>query len=447
VNLAPYEVGRDGPFGPAEASHLLRRAGFGATPSERAAAVTAGLDATVERLVSALEDEASEGREAARFAALGAGAAVDDELATIQGAWLGRMVHSKAPLAERLALFWHGHFATSIEKVRRGAAMWGQYVLLRERGFGPFRALVEQVARDPAMVVWLDSESNEKSHPNENFARELLELFTLGPSHYDERDVLEAARCFTGWHLKEGRFWLNERAHDAGRKRVLGRDQVLHGDQVIELAADHPACAVFLAEKLAREFVTDAPTQATVAETAAALREERLCLKPFLGRLLRSHLFFAAEHRRARITAPVAWAVSLLRRSGARARWSTLGRTLGEMGQALFAPPNVKGWEGGRAWISSRMLLARGRFAASLAYGDPALGLNVDWNARVGAVADGDGTALVAALADQLLDQEVAATTRESLVAFADSADAGRGRERAARVAHLLLSAPEALLQ
>jgi len=447
VNLAPYAVGRDGPFGPAEAAHLLRRAGFGATPTERAAAVQAGLDATVERLVAPLFAAGAEGDEAARFAALGAGAAPNDELPALQGAWLGRMVHSRAPLAERLALFWHGHFATSIEKVRRGAAMWAQYELFRARGGGRFGELVGAVARDPAMVVWLDSESNEKTHPNENFSRELFELFTLGLSHYDEHDVKEAARCFTGWHLKDGRFWRNERAHDPARKRVLGRDGLQDGDEVIALAVEQPACAEFLGAKLLREFVTDAPSPEAELEAAAALREERLELAPFLRRLLRSRLFFAAEQRRARIAAPVEWAVGLLRRTGSRVKWSALGRELGEMGQALFAPPNVKGWDGGRAWISSRTLLARGRFAASLAYGDPALGLAVDWDERLGAAAAGDGATLVAVLAERLVDGDLAASSRDELTAFADSADAGRGAERAARIAHLMLSAPEALLQ
>lgn len=454
MNLAPYVVGQDGPFGPAQAAYLLRRAGFGATLAERDEAVRNGLPATV-----AAQFTLDEGRSATQFAASGVQAAeqcsgsekLGEELPPLQGAWLGRMVATRAPLAEKLALFWHGHFATSIDKVQLGVAMWRQYELLRAQGAGRFALLVDAVARDPAMLHWLDGNSNEKTAPNENFARELFELFTLGIGHYSEHDIREAARCFTGWHLKAGRYWRNERAHDPGRKRVLGRDGLEDGAEVVAVAAEQPACARFVASKLLRAFVTDSPDDASVEEVAAALREEQLDIGATLRRLFASRLFFAPHHRRARIAGPVEWAVGLLRRVGGRAKWSALGGALAEMGQSLFQPPNVKGWDGGRAWISSRTLLARGRFAAEFAYGGGFV-VAVDWERIAGDTIAGDGIAknggaLVATLADVLLDGQIEASTRARLVAFADSAEGGSGAERAMRVAQLLVSAPEALLQ
>jgi len=439
--LAPYVVGRDGPFGRAEAAHLLRRAGFGARPEEQERAVAAGLAATVEKLLA--DDE---GKEAAQLGASGALVAEGDALAPLQGVWLGRMVATRAPLREKLALLWHGHFATSLAKVQRATWMWWQYELFRARGAGRFGELALAVARDPAMLVWLDGSSNEKTAPNENFARELLELFTLGRGEYGERDVQEAARCFTGWHVKEQRFWFNERAHDAKPKRVLGRDGLQDGGEVVDVAVAHPACARFVATKLLKAFVADAPDEAAIAETAAAFAEEGLDVHATLRRLFLSRLFFDRRWRRARIAAPVEWCVSLLRRTATRSKLAAVGTATGEMGQALFAPPDVKGWDGGAAWVSSRTLLARGRFAAALAYGDGALGTAVDWAMLAGTAADRDGATLVARLAELLVDDGLEPATRARLVAFADSEGAGGGATRIARVAHLLLSAPEALL-
>ncbi|MBL8843463.1 MAG: DUF1800 domain-containing protein [Planctomycetes bacterium] len=441
MNLAPFVPGVDGPFDAAAAAHLLRHAAFGSRPEERDEAVRVGLQATLERLFAR-----DEGKAAAQLAALAPSVAQGDDLPRLQALWLGRMVESACPLVEKLALFWHNHFATSFTKIQQCDWMWRQYELFRALGGGPFRELLQAAARDPALLVWLDGNSNVKSHPNENFARELFELFSLGVGHYSERDVQEAARAFTGWHVRDGRFWKNERAHDAGAKQLFGAP-VEDGGEVVDAAVRHPACAPFLAGKLLSAFVCDAPSAAAIAEVAAALREEELSIERTLRRLFGSRLFFAAEQRRARIAGPIEWCVGLLRRTRARCNLKAVAQAAAAMGQSLFAPPNVKGWEGGRTWISSRTLLARNRFAAALCHGEGELAIAVDWAKQVGALAEGAGLPLVAKLEALLTDDALEPATRARIVAFADDgAAAGSGVVRVQRVAHQLLGAPEAQL-
>ncbi len=440
MNLAPFVPGVDGAFDEAAAAHLLRHAGYGSRPEEREQAARAGLGATLERLFTR-----DEGRAAAQLAALAPTVAQGDDFPRLQGLWLGRMAESASPLAEKLALFWHGHFATSHETIQQGDWMWRQYELFRSLGGGPFRELLQAAARDPALLVWLDGNSNVKSHPNENFARELFELFSLGVGHYSERDVQEAARAFSGWHVRDGRFWKNERAHDSGVKQLFGAS-VEDGGEVVDAAVRHPACASFLAGKLLRAFVTDAPPPAAIEEVAAALREDELVIERTLRRLFASRLFFAESSRRARIAGPIEWCVGLLRRTRARCNYRAVAQAAAAMGQALFAPPNVKGWDGGATWISSRTLLARGRFAAALCHGDGELAIVVDWSKLAGDSADGDGAALVARLEGLLIDDALDGPTRARLIAFAREPAAGRGVVRVQRVAQLLLGAPEAQL-
>ncbi|MHC4846395.1 MAG: DUF1800 family protein, partial [Planctomycetota bacterium] len=220
--LAAY----DGPFGDAEAAHLLRRTSFGGTPEERREIVELGpARAAIDR-TSAPADESGYARVLEALAPL----ASTDTLAISQSIWLTRMLRDPRPFRELLTLFWHGHFATSVTKVGRTRLLVKQVATLRELGQGPFGELLSAIARDPAMIVWLDGNANRRHHPNENFARELMELFALGVGHYTEDDVLEAARAFTGWHEHNGRYRFNPHEHDEGGKTVLGRSGALGGD-------------------------------------------------------------------------------------------------------------------------------------------------------------------------------------------------------------------------
>src|SRR5438445_11871397 len=217
-------------------AHLYRRAGFGASSRELDEAVGRGYEATVERLVAlAGTDAGADSIPAPTFASEAAGATRDlaarqavqqrrqEELRQLQQWWMSRLVASTNPLREKLTLLWHGHFATSVEKVKRPEFMYGQNHLFRTQGAGSFERLSQSVAKDPAMLIWLDSNTNKVGHPNENFARELMELFTLGLGNYTEDDVKEAARCFTGWALSpNGAFVSRPQQHDDGVKTVRG---------------------------------------------------------------------------------------------------------------------------------------------------------------------------------------------------------------------------------
>jgi uncharacterized protein (DUF1800 family) len=448
--LARYRPGSDGPFGAAEVRHLFRRGGFGLPWDECGELARRGLDAALAELGAS--DEGPEAAATARSADAAAASADPGDpsrgepLRKLRALWLLRMVQTQAPLREKLALFWHGHFATSVEKVQQLRLIWRQVRLFRERGSGPFRELLQEVSRDPAMLIWLDSNSNGRILPNENYARELMELFSLGVGRYGEHDVREAARAFTGWHVRDDRFWFDAHEHDGGEKRILERSGALDGGDVVDLCVGQEACPRFLAAKLLRFYVTAEPGDEAVAEVAAALTEEGLAIGPTLERLLASRLFFASGARGALIQSPVEFCVATLRAARARAAWVEVATATAGMGQALFAPVNVKGWDGQRAWINSRTLLERGRFAEQLAYGGGALRAQVDWKEVAGAAFDGGGEALVGRLADALLGVAPGAATRAALVAFAASAAAGVGEARVRTLSHLLLSSPEAQL-
>ena len=448
--LARYRPGADGPFGAAEVRHLFRRAGFGLPWDECGALARKGLDAALESLLAA-----DEGRDAAwtsRTANEVAVAADTGEMAAgeplkkLRALCLLRMAQTRAPLPEKLALFWHGHFATSVEKVKDLRLIWRQYRLFRETGAGSFRALLHAVSRDPAMVIWLDSDSNERLRPNENYARELMELFSMGVGRYSEADVKEAARAFTGWHVRHLDFWLDEHEHDGGEKKVLGKSGRLDGGDVVDLCVEHPACAPFLARKLLCFYVHPEPDAAAVEEVASALREEELDVGRTLARLFASRLFFAPVMRGALIPSPVEHCVATLRAVGATASWKELGETAATMGQALFAPPNVKGWDGHAAWINTRTLLERGRFAEAVAFGGGALDVRADWKRAAGDAFAADGDALVQRMGDVLLGAPLGASSRAALQSFAASPAAGTGEARVRNVAHLLLCCAEANL-
>ena len=321
----------------------------------------------------------AEGDEAASIENSAATIAELEDIEPLQGMWLLRMLTTQAPVLEKAALFWHGHFATSVEKVGSPTLMWRQYLTLRQGALGPFEPLLLEMARDPAMLRWLDNNRNRRGQPNENFSREIMELFSLGRGNYTEADIQEAARAFSGWHERNGRFWFNQRAHDDGRKTVFGQVGALGGEDVVHLCATQPACSRFLARKLLAFYAAPNPPGTIVEEFAGILREHDLALGPALRHLLSSRWFFSAEVRRALIKGPIDFCIGALRSLSARCNMRTLARGLGEMGQALFAPPTVKGWDGDRAWINSHTLLVRGRFAAGLARNAGSLNASVPW--------------------------------------------------------------------
>jgi uncharacterized protein (DUF1800 family) len=359
VALGPFRPGADGPWDRAAAAHLLRRAGFG-MPEE---AIRKALEVEPRAAAEALFQERPEIDD---VLFTGAAAYQVASVEAAQNAWVYRLLRGASPAREKLTLFWHGHFATSVRKVEDARLMTDQIELFRARGPGPFVDLLQGVARDPAMLVWLDGNSNRSGTPNENFARELMELFSLGIGNYTEIDIKEAARGFTGWHVRERRFWFNERAHDRGVKKVLGASGSFGGEDIVRLCAERRQCAEFIAGKLFSFYVYPEPEKELRSELGAAYAACGGRTAEFLARLFSSRVFYSARARRAIVAPPADFTAGTLRTLGARAGAAPVARAMAAMGQELLAPPSVKGWDMGQAWLSSGTLLARYRFVQSL---------------------------------------------------------------------------------
>jgi uncharacterized protein (DUF1800 family) len=291
----------------------------------------------------------------------------------LKGWWVREMRATPAPLAERMTLFWHNHFTSSLQKVRSPLLMYRQNALLRRHALGSFAELLRAVAKDPAMLVYLDGASNRRGQPNENFAREVMELFTLGEGNYTELDVKEAARAFTGWSLDRarGEFVFRPLLHDDGAKTVLGREGPLRGEDVIEILLAQPQTARFVLGKLWREFVSAGPAsereRIELEHAARVFRETGWSIRLALRELLTSEAFWAGANRAALIKSPADLVIGTLRQF--EIDFSDplpFVVLLRQLGQDLFAPPNVRGWPGGHAWINSQTLLARKAFLERL---------------------------------------------------------------------------------
>src|SRR4030095_14535995 len=288
--------------------------------------------------------------------------------------WANRMLASPRPLEEKLTLFWHGHFATGENKVRDYRMMLRQNEMFRAKASGPFRDLLVGILKDPAMLVYLDNGENIKKHPNENFGRELLELFTMGVGNYTERDVREAARAFTGWTNDVLAFKFDRAQHDFGDKTFLGRTGPLDGADIIDAILAQPVTAEFVAAKLYRFFVRDTVSPAVKAELGRGFRSSGYRMKPLLKRMFLSRDFYSAPAVATQIKSPVTLVVSTYKKLGLRELPTVpdFGRLNGGLGHVLFAPPNVAGWAGGRTWITPATLLQRGNLFRDVLFADPA---------------------------------------------------------------------------
>jgi uncharacterized protein (DUF1800 family) len=371
---------------PAAAAHLLRRAGFGGTAEEVRDLHALGLDGAVERLLGweGQPDRAVPGPDITLTTLPGRdmmmGAASDEErqrivrehrqqdafqLARVREWWMQTMIRTKWPLRERMVLFWHGHFTSGYRDVRNSYHMYVQNTLFRRHAAGSFRALLHEVSKDPAMLEYLDNNRNRKEHPNENYAREVMELFTLGLGNYTEEDVKELARGLTGWTFLGNRFHFDERAHDAGEKSFLGRRGRFTGDEMLDVLLEQPAASRHLAARVFAFFVHEDPDPGVVEGLARTLRESRWEMKPMLRQLFRSRAFYAAAGRK--IKSPVELVVGLYRSLGLDSAGAFgLSFAAQALGQALMDPPNVKGWPGGREWITTSLLFARYNVAAAI---------------------------------------------------------------------------------
>jgi uncharacterized protein (DUF1800 family) len=296
------------------------------------------------------------------------------EALQLVGWWYREMATTPSPLTERMTLFWHNHFTSAFRKVRAPILLYRQNVVLRQHAVGNFSKLLHAMAADPAMIVYLDSLQNRGGQPNENFARELLELFTLGEGQgYSETDIKEAARAFTGWGLERGtgEFRFRTQLHDDGEKTFLGRTGRFNGTDIIAIVLRRPRVAEYIAEKAWREFISEAPDPAEIKRIGAAFRASGYEVKTLLEELLLSPHFWAAENRGRLVRSPVELIVGTLRQFDLPQPDDRILVMLGRaLGQEIFNPPNVKGWPGGQEWIKADTLLVRLQLLRRLTAGE-----------------------------------------------------------------------------
>ncbi len=410
------------PIGPADwnydlAAHLLERAGFGATPDEIANLAKMTPAQAVARLVRfegtdagnlppfdhsgvhdpglepfppsrpAVTDMAKEKGEALGIKVKPAGnrrlqPIVDEFFYWLRASaletnrvaywWANRMVASPRPLQEKMALFWHGHFASNEAKVRDYRKLLGQLELFEQQGTGNFRNLTVAVAQDPAMLTFLDAGVNVKGASNENFAREIMELFTMGVGHYTEKDIREAARAFTGWNFVDLKFVVNKDQHDDGEKTFLGKTGHFDGVDVIDIIMEQPPTADFIAGKVYRFFVRQQLSPELQKQLGAVLRDSRYELKPLLEKIFLSRDFYCPASVGTQIKSPVELAISTYRKLGQKSVPGVPDFNLatGALGQQLFSPPTVAGWAGGQSWITPGLLLERANFTRDVLFPD-----------------------------------------------------------------------------
>lgn len=400
-------------FGEAEARHLLWRAGFGGTDAQIATLAEWGPERAVDHLLD-VENAAGypgvrsdafdadvireftreeqrafrlalqQGDEAAvtRFRALRESMqrADRDQMRGVQRWWLTRMIESARPLEEKMTLFWHGHFATSYRTVENSYHMFLQNQLFRSHALGNFGDLLFRIIRDPAMLKYLNNDRNFRASPNENLARELMELFALGEGQYQERDIREGARALTGYTYSGNEFIFDANRHDDGQKQILGMSGNLNGDDFVRAILARRSCSDFIATKLYRWFVSDevpprgtparASMERVIRDLSGTMRRERYAIKPVLRMLFLSEHFYDRANMHVQIKSPVELVVGTVRSLHTPVRdLNTLLDAMELMGQRLFFPPNVAGWAGGRSWINTSTVFVRQNTTAFLLTG------------------------------------------------------------------------------
>ncbi|MBU6455493.1 MAG: DUF1800 family protein [Cyanobacteria bacterium REEB67] len=341
--------------------HLLRRAGFGTTLQEQSYYKQLGYDGTLKELLhpETVKDDAME-------------KIVYDQnfdyndLGDLRRWWIYRMMFTRRPLAEKLCLFWHGHFATSNNgKVNNAYLMYQQNQIFRNQGLGNFQDLLLSVSKDPAMIVYLDNQQNTKNKPNENYAREVMELFTMGIGNYSETDVKEAARAFTGWMAPSG-FYFNRKQHDVEKKTFLGESGNFGGEDIVRILAARPETAHFISRKLITYFCMDDPSDSFVDKVAASYMSKKQDIRSVMETIFTSPEFHSDKAYHCKIKSPAEYVIGTMKLLQVDKIDGDLPAVMARMGQNLFEPPNVKGWDGGMAWIATDTLMERFNFAARI---------------------------------------------------------------------------------
>lgn len=462
-----YVPSAESPWDEKKVGHLYRRAAFGASLEEMQAGVREGPDGAVSALLRGRDDAEADRTWAAMSRSVAEGNA-GEQLAAL---WLYRMLNGPHPLREKLTLFWHNHFATSNAKVQNAGYMLGQYELMRRHAQGNFRTLLTDMSRDPAMMIWLDTVQSQRNRPNENYARELMELFSLGVTsarrpgerNYSEDDIRQAARAFTGLRIQQGRAIFRSADHDDGEKTVMGQRGRFGADDIVRICLEQESAPYFIARKLFRFLISDAidPTPALLEPLATEFRRD-WDFGRMVETMLRSNLFFAQSAYRSKIKPPVDFALGIVRGlqgeqpigEGGGVGAIELARALEGLGQRLFYPPSVAGWEGGRAWLNGQTFLLRQNLALALtSTADPRFGRRLDPVALVERHRAASAEAKVDLFVRVFLQGDLPAATRRRLLEYAEgagqdahpvywtAADVANHRTRA--LCHLVLCLPE----
>jgi uncharacterized protein (DUF1800 family) len=428
--------------------HLLRRAGFGASPDERAAYQTLGIAGTTQQL---LNYTAMPNPTLDKMTQL---FSFDfTNVHDLQRWWLMRMLYTTRPLEERMTLFWHGLLTSARSKVRTDM-LYVQNQFLRTHALDTFPNILKGISRDPAMMIWLDLQTNRKGHANENFSRELMELFSMGVGNYTEQDVRESARAFTGYSLKyNGKqvntvynppsYVFNSRLHDDGTKTFLGHTGTFTGDDIIDIIVAQPAAAEYLCRRLFAWFAYEDPQPEVLQSLTKTYFATNYSVKALLQQILTSSTFYSTKAYRATVSSPTEFVVGSLRALGMITDGNTLPNLMPAMGQELFNPPNVAGWPGGANWLNSGTWLTRLNYANSVAAGQVAwpkgassvqAWLHQQTNGNVAAAAD--------LLVRQVLDGQIGPAQHQVLLDYANNPGL-TSDERYRGLTYLVLGLPE----
>lgn len=465
------ELAKEIPDAKVRAAHLLRRAGWGGTLAEIDEFAALSREEAADRLLNfaAADNSALEARiAAAQFNLSTPGRGIDNQRPLItsemQRWWLTRMAYTARPLEERMTYIWHGLLTTqvSILEMMGAKTIVKQNELFRSHALGRYDDLLQAVAKDPAMMIYLNTVDSTAEHPNENFARELMELYSMGEGNYTEDDVRESARAFTGWRLTPlqrrpipaglserernefvSQMWaawnpvwrFDPQFHDHGVKTVLGRTGAFGGEDVISIIMEQPATARFITRRLFSEFAYRDPDEATVDRLVEVWNSSGHSVREVVRAILTSDEFYSMRAYRSLVRSPVEFAVGAVRALQLETDWLGIERAAAAMDQRLFEPPNVAGWPGGAAWLSSASFFGRVNFLDSLLFP----------RGRAVAVPPLLGQPTAEAMVDdallRLVDGEISTESRESLYSYARTV--GDARERAASVAYLVLASPE----
>jgi len=378
----------------------------------------------------------------------------------LQAWWAYRMANTTRQLEEKLTLFWHDHFATAFSKVNRGDYMLAQNQLFRSMALGNFRDILVEVSRDPAMILWLDNNTNIKDAPNENYARELMELFSMGIDHvvssepnYTENDIKEVARAFTGWTVRRQGFFFNRNQHDDGVKTVFGVSDNFNGEDIVDLIVQRDATAYFMAKKFWEFFAYEDPEATVLDELVQVYFDGNYDIKKLVRHMFKMDAFYSDRALFGDIKNPAEFAVGAMRQMGFKFRdargYQAVANFMRTMDQDLFNPPSVAGWDGGLSWINTSTLLVRYNTANTItAFNDRRFGATFDPNSVVADSSDPEQ--IVDSMLTLFGTLEVSDDTRFLLVEYLTDGDlAGfvldeRTAESKIRgLAHLIMSLPE----